>query len=75
MHYHRCGAWFYGTKTAFAFTMSQAGRTMANRSCLLHGFPQSWVMWRRVWAALAERHRVIAVDLRGYGEFGQAAGC
>jgi pimeloyl-ACP methyl ester carboxylesterase len=41
---------------------------------LLHGFPQSWVMWRRVWAALAARHRVIAVDLRGYGESGKPPG-
>ncbi len=41
---------------------------------LLHGFPQSWVMWRRVWAALAERHRVIAVDLRGYGDSAKPPG-
>jgi len=44
------------------------GTNDAETLVLLHGFPQSWVMWRRVWPALAERHRVIAVDLRGYGD-------
>lgn len=34
---------------------------------LLHGFPQTHVMWHRVAPALAERHRVIIPDLRGYG--------
>ncbi len=41
---------------------------------LLHGFPQSWVMWRRVWPALVRRHRVIAVDLRGYGDSAKPPG-
>ena len=35
---------------------------------LLHGYPQSHVMWRRVAAALGERFTVIATDLRGYGD-------
>lgn len=35
---------------------------------LLHGFPQSLVMWHRVAPALSERFTVIATDLRGYGE-------
>lgn len=35
---------------------------------LLHGFPQSWLIWRGVMPALAQRYRTIAVDLRGYGE-------
>lgn len=35
---------------------------------LLHGFPQSWLMWRLVLPALMERHFVVAVDLRGYGD-------
>ena len=50
------------------------GGNDAETLVLLHGFPQSWVMWRRVWAALAERHRVIAVDLRGYGDSGKPPG-
>ena len=35
---------------------------------LLHGFPQTWLMWRAVLPALAARYRVSAVDLRGYGD-------
>lgn len=34
---------------------------------LLHGFPQTHVMWHRIAPALAKTHRVIAMDLRGYG--------
>ena len=34
---------------------------------LLHGYPQSHVMWARVAGALASRFTVIAADLRGYG--------
>ena len=38
---------------------------------LLHGYPQTHVMWHRVAPALAERHRVVAADLRGYGASGK----
>ncbi|MBL8551729.1 MAG: alpha/beta hydrolase [Hyphomonadaceae bacterium] len=34
---------------------------------LLHGAPQSHVMWRHVAPGLAERFTVVAADLRGYG--------
>lgn len=34
---------------------------------LLHGFLTSAFTWRRVWPALARRHRVILVDLPGCG--------
>lgn len=34
---------------------------------LLHGFPQTHLMWRDVARDLAADHHVIAVDLRGYG--------
>jgi len=34
---------------------------------LLHGFPQTHLMWRHVAADLAADHTVIAPDLRGYG--------
>ena len=34
---------------------------------LLHGWPQHWWCWRRVIPRLAESHRVIAPDLRGFG--------
>ncbi len=35
---------------------------------LLHGYPQTHVMWHRVAPYLAERFTVVAADLRGYGD-------
>jgi pimeloyl-ACP methyl ester carboxylesterase len=35
---------------------------------LLHGFPQTHLMWRHVAADLAADHTVICPDLRGYGD-------
>ncbi|MFF5535917.1 alpha/beta fold hydrolase [Streptomyces cinerochromogenes] len=34
---------------------------------LLHGFPQTHLMWRHVAPVLAEHHTVVCPDLRGYG--------
>jgi pimeloyl-ACP methyl ester carboxylesterase len=34
---------------------------------LLHGYPQTWYMWRKVMPALAEQYTVIVPDLRGSG--------
>ncbi len=34
---------------------------------LLHGYPQSWYMWRHVLPELARSYEVIAPDLRGFG--------
>lgn len=34
---------------------------------MLHGWPQHWWIWREVIPALAEDHRVICPDLRGFG--------
>ena len=38
---------------------------------LLHGYPQTHVMWHKVAPLLAERYTVIAPDLRGYGDSGK----
>jgi pimeloyl-ACP methyl ester carboxylesterase len=35
---------------------------------LLHGWPQTWFMWRKIIPGLAERYRVLAPDLRGLGD-------
>ncbi|MCW5624770.1 MAG: alpha/beta hydrolase [Burkholderiales bacterium] len=35
---------------------------------LLHGYPQSGVMWRKVAPTLARSHTVVCPDLRGYGD-------
>ena len=41
---------------------------------LIHGYPQSHVMWHRVAGRLAERHRVVCPDLRGYGDSSKPVG-
>lgn len=40
---------------------------------LLHGYPQSHVMWHRVAPELADRHTVVLADLRGYGDSSRPA--
>src|ERR1700710_1755457 len=34
---------------------------------LLHGWPQHWWSWRELMPLLADRYRVLAMDLRGFG--------
>jgi len=41
---------------------------------LLHGFPETGHMWRKVMPALADRFTVVAPDLRGYGDSDRPAG-
>lgn len=38
---------------------------------LLHGYPQTHVIWRKVANALAESYTVVLSDLRGYGDSGK----
>ncbi|GIH15413.1 alpha/beta fold hydrolase [Rugosimonospora africana] len=35
---------------------------------LLHGYPQTWYMWRKVMPALCRQYTVVAPDLRGAGD-------
>ncbi len=35
---------------------------------LLHGFPQTWLTWKKVIPALSKSHKVIALDMRGAGD-------
>src|SRR5438132_11317316 len=37
---------------------------------LLHGFPQTHLMWQRVAPLLAQQFSVVCADLRGYGRSG-----
>ncbi|MGQ3674424.1 alpha/beta fold hydrolase [Xanthobacter sp. TB0139] len=52
---------------------TQAGRLFLRQGgqgkplLLLHGFPQSHVMWHKMAARLAEHHTLIIADLPGYG--------
>ena len=41
---------------------------------LLHGWPETWYEWRHAMPAIAERHPVIAPDLRGLGDSSRPAG-
>ena len=38
---------------------------------LVHGYPQSHVMWHKIAPLLAESFTVVAADLRGYGDSGK----
>lgn len=40
---------------------------------LLHGYPQSHVMWHKIAPGLAQNFTVVAPDLRGYGDSGKPA--
>src|SRR3979411_1484142 len=41
---------------------------------LVHGFPETWWAFHKLIPLLAERHRVFAVDLRGFGDSGNGPG-
>ena len=41
---------------------------------VLHGWPQTWFMWRDIIPGLAARYRVIAPDLRGLGDSSRPVG-
>jgi haloacetate dehalogenase len=41
---------------------------------LLHGYPQTHLIWHHVAPALAEHHTVVLADLRGYGDSDKPAG-
>lgn len=66
--------WFHGFRAGFheaAGTRLHArtgGRTGAPPLLLLHGFPQTHVMWQRVAQALAPHFALVLPDLRGYGD-------
>jgi haloacetate dehalogenase len=40
---------------------------------LIHGYPQTHVMWHKIAAPLAERFTVVMTDLRGYGDSSKPA--
>ena len=41
---------------------------------LLHGYPQTHVIWHRIAPRLAQHFTVVASDLRGYGDSSKPAG-
>jgi len=77
-------AWFEGFERQ---TLTVAGLPMCFRRSanwaaqahlpvlvLLHGFPQTHVMWQRVAQNLRGRYRLVLPDLRGYGDSSHALG-
>jgi pimeloyl-ACP methyl ester carboxylesterase len=48
------------------FHVAEAGEGEDVVLCL-HGWPQHWYEWRHLLPALADRHRALALDLRGFG--------
>ncbi|MFT7571253.1 MAG: haloacetate dehalogenase [Paracoccaceae bacterium] len=40
---------------------------------LLHGYPQTHVMWHKIVRRLAQRYTIVTPDLRGYGDSGKPA--
>ena len=75
-------AWFDGferqtvTLRGLPVTFRRSADWDANRPVLvlLHGFPQTHVMWHRVAQALRSRYRLVMPDLRGYGDSSHAVG-
>jgi haloacetate dehalogenase len=73
-------AWFAGFDAAdhhvngIRLHARTGGRADAPPLLLLHGFPQSHVLWRRVAEQLAPHFRLVLPDLRGYGRSDKPAG-
>lgn len=73
-------AWFEGFEAA---AHAVNGTTICARTggtegapplLLLHGFPQTHVLWHRVARQLAPHHRLVLPDLRGYGDSAKPRG-
>lgn len=67
-------SWFEGFEkrsvvlSAGSFSYRRGGKAGAPVLLLLHGFPQTHVIWHRVAQALADDFELVLPDLRGYGD-------
>ena len=59
---------------AVTLRVRTGGRPDAPPLLLLHGFPQTHVMWHRVAQRLAPHFCLVLPDLRGYGDTDKPAG-
>lgn len=73
-------SWFDGFETQNINTgnseifVRTGGRSNAPALLLLHGFPQTHVMWHRVAQLLKDHFFLVMPDLRGYGDSSHAPG-
>lgn len=67
-HMHIPGFDYQDIAVADGVTLHTATGGAGDPIVLLHGFPQTHLMWRHVAADLAADHTVICPDLRGYGQ-------
>ena len=63
-----------GTTINARISTTELGAIQKPALLLLHGFPQSHVMWHRVAALLAEDYFLVLPDLRGYGDSSKTPG-
>lgn len=52
----------------------ESGPAHGDPVIFLHGVPDSWFQWHAVMAAVSDRHRCIAIDLKGYGQSDKRTG-
>ena len=63
-----------GTSINARFSARTLGDALRPTLLLLHGFPQSHVMWHRVARLLAKDYFLVMPDLRGYGDSSKTPG-
>ena len=61
-------SWTHGYAQANGLRIHYVAQGQGYPLILLHGWPQTWSCWRKVIGPLARRFRVIAPDLRGFGD-------
>src|SRR5215217_1642128 len=64
---------FHELPTGVRLHVAETGPEDAPPVLCLHGSPQHFLIWRGIWPALADAHRVILPDLRGAGWSGWPA--
>jgi haloacetate dehalogenase len=63
-----------GTTIHVRFSKLEPGESPRPVLLMLHGFPQSHLMWHRVAQRLARQYFLVMPDLRGYGDSSKAPG-
>ena len=57
-----------GDGETISWHYAECGNSRGEPIVFLHGIPDSWHQWHHQMAALAQNHRCIGVDLKGYGQ-------